>query len=178
MFVMRPLLAVISGVKAFAMRIRAVHVHVHEQVELFHAGVGHRSHRRNAGVVDQRVEPAALARDGGDRRVDVFLFGDVEFHGAHILDGAERIEIRLFARAGVDEVAASREMFGDLAADPVLAPVTSTAFTVAAGDSLAGTCANAAMETVKESIAVAVRMSLFMADHRLLFQFKACASTA
>ena len=52
---------------------------------------------------------------------------------------------------------------------PVLAPVTSTAFTVAAGDSLAGACANAAMETVKESIAVAVRMSLFMADYRLLF---------
>jgi hypothetical protein len=97
--------------------IRAVDVHVHEQVELFHARVGDGTDGRDAGVVHEPIQPAIRAGDRGQRRVDVFLFRDVELHGLHVPDLAERVEIRLLASTCVDEVALGREVLGDRSTD-------------------------------------------------------------
>jgi hypothetical protein len=76
--------------------------------------VGRRSHGRDAGVVDQRESPRPSLRDRGDRRVDVFLFGDVELYGRTFLMAPSASRSSALPRAGVDEIPRSREMFGDL----------------------------------------------------------------
>jgi hypothetical protein len=60
----------------------------------------------------------ALVLDERSRRVDFSLPGHIETHGLDVVDGVQRIDVLLLARAGIDVKALRRECLGQVAADP------------------------------------------------------------
>jgi hypothetical protein len=57
---------------------RALDVDVDHRVPLVGVDLGHRADRHDAGIVDQHVEPAEIADDGIDNRLDLFLVDHIE----------------------------------------------------------------------------------------------------
>ena len=111
MMLMRPLDSMISGANAWV-------IHVHLEIEIFFVHLDQRAEHHHAGVVDQAIEAAAGSPDGCDGGIDLVLFGHVQAHRLHVLDGIEFLHILVFAGARVYEITPGGHHLGHGAAQP------------------------------------------------------------
>src|SRR5581483_5290005 len=101
---------------------RAVEIHLKDQVPVLLAHPQQEAVARDAGIVDEDVDPAPLLEDLVDHRLDVARVGDVHLEieraAAELLDRGDGLFGAPGIQIGDDDVGASlREGFGNGAAD-------------------------------------------------------------
>ena len=92
--------------------------------------LGQRTGQQDAGIVDERVESPPGGTHGFDRGIDIGLHGHVDADRFDVLDRIERIQVRLLACAGVDEVTRGGCPFGQRPAETRRCPGDQDGFQV------------------------------------------------